>query len=281
MTDQRRTYTAPTRLSPSRIGDWRKCPLAYRLKHLDGLGKHEPPQVHLVKGNFVHSVLELLLAHPREERTTDRAREAFDAAKARYESSARFRALALDAVATEAFWRHSRDLVNGYYRIENPRVPDVLGLELSLETSLGPFVLHGIIDRLERAPDGALVVSDYKTGKPPAPGYGAERMGNMHLYATLCRRERGELPARLRLYYLESSEIVEAQVTPETDARTEADALAVHAGLASACASGEFPATTSRLCGFCFFKPWCPEFGGDPEAALTEIPLRYPVVPRD
>jgi len=164
MPDEPRTYRVPTRLSPSRIGDWRKCPLAYRLKHLDGLGKHEPPQVHLVKGNFVHSVLELLLAHPRDERTTERAREAFDSAKSRYESSARFRALALDDVATANFWRHSRELVNGYYRIENPRVPDVLGLELSLETSLGPFVLHGIIDRLERAPDGTLVVSDYKTG---------------------------------------------------------------------------------------------------------------------
>jgi putative RecB family exonuclease len=274
-------YAVPTRLSPSRISDWRSCPLAYRLKHLDGLGKHEPPKAHLVKGNFVHSVLEALLAHPRDERTTQRAQEAFDETQRHYETSPRFRALGLDEVATADFWRHSRELINGYYRIENPRVPEVLGLELSLETSLGPFVLHGIIDRLERAPDGALVVSDYKTGKTPSPGYGAARMGNMHLYASLCHRERGELPARLRLYYLESSEIIEAQVTPETNARTEADALAVHAGIAAACASGEFPATTSGLCSVCFFKPWCPAFGGSPEAALTEIPLQYPVVPRD
>ena len=46
-----------------------------------------------------------------------------------------------------------------------------LHVELLLEWRLGPVVLRGKLDRIDRLPDSdSLLVIDYKTGKPPTPG---------------------------------------------------------------------------------------------------------------
>ena len=54
-------------LSPSRAGDYRQCPLKYRLRAIDKLP--EPSTVAQVKGTLVHAVLEHMHALPREERS--------------------------------------------------------------------------------------------------------------------------------------------------------------------------------------------------------------------
>jgi len=241
----------------------------------------EPPQIHLVKGNFVHRVLELLLAHEPEMRTVDAAREAFKVARVEYEPSARFKALKLSVDAIDAFFKDSRELVNGYYRMENPRNTKVLGLELRLESDFGKFKLGGIIDRLEHDENGDLVISDYKTGKTPDARFGANKMDNMHLYASLCLRVRGELPKRLRLMYLKSSTPIEVDVTPESNAACEAAAIETFDQIAESCQTGVFETHRSGLCNFCAFKKWCPEFGGDESLAQIEAPQIYPTIPRD
>ncbi|MGA1239453.1 MAG: RecB family exonuclease, partial [Ilumatobacteraceae bacterium] len=120
-------YQTPVTLSPSRISNFRTCPLQFRFASIEKLP--QPPQIHLVKGNFVHRVLELLLGNEPEHRTVEAARRAFEETRAEYEPSARFKALGLSPDASEAFFKDSRDLVNGYYRMENPRNAKIIGLE--------------------------------------------------------------------------------------------------------------------------------------------------------
>ncbi len=273
------SYPTPTNLSPSRISNFRTCPLQYRFASIEKLP--QPPQIHLVKGNFVHRVLELLLGHAPDERTVDAARRAFDATQSEYEQSARFKALGLSADAKEAFFKDSRELVNGYYRMENPRNAKIIGLELSLESDFGKFKLRGIIDRLEHNEKGELVVSDYKTGRVPDARFSDNKMDNMHIYASLCLRERGELPKRLRLMYLKSSKPIEVEVTPESNALCEAQAIETFDQIDASCQSGVFATRKSGLCNFCAFKKWCPEFGGDDSLAKVEAPQIYPTLERD
>ena len=75
----------------------------------------EPPQIHLVKGNFVHRVLELLLANDSELRTPEAALKAFEVTKSQYESSVRFIALGLSDDARDAFFNDSREILNKKY----------------------------------------------------------------------------------------------------------------------------------------------------------------------
>ncbi|MFM8002453.1 MAG: PD-(D/E)XK nuclease family protein, partial [Actinomycetota bacterium] len=63
------TFETPNTLSPSRISAFRNCPLQFRFASLEKLP--QPPQIYLVKGNFVHRVLELLLGHEPENRTVE------------------------------------------------------------------------------------------------------------------------------------------------------------------------------------------------------------------
>ena len=74
-----------------------------------------------------------------------------------------------------------------YFEMEDPREITVLGVELrvSAETADG-VTIRGIIDRLELDADGELVVTDYKTGREPGRGLGAEEHGRRpHLLAAV------------------------------------------------------------------------------------------------
>ena len=272
-------YPIPLTLSPSRISSFRTCPLQFRFVSIEKLP--EPPQIHLVKGNFVHRVLELLLAHDPELRTPDAALDAFEVTKTEYESSVKFIALGLTEDAHDAFFKDSRQILNGYYRMENPRNTNVIGLELKLEADFGKFVLRGIIDRLEYDENDQLVISDYKTGNTPSAKFGKNKMDNMHLYASLCLRVRGELPQKLRLMYLKSSTSVEEEVTAQSNIKCEDAAIETFDQIAESCQSGVFATNKSGLCNFCAFKQWCPEFGGDDSQAKIEAPKLHPVIPRD
>ncbi len=272
-------YPIPLTLSPSRISSFRTCPLQFRFVSIEKLP--EPPQIHLVKGNFVHRVLELLLAHDPELRTPDAALEAFEVTKTEYESSVKFIALGLTEDAHDAFFKDSRQILNGYYRMENPRNTNVIGLELKLEADFGKFVLRGIIDRLEYDENDQLVISDYKTGNTPSAKFGKNKMDNMHLYASLCLRVRGELPQKLRLMYLKSSTSVKEEVTAQSNIKCEDAAIETFDQIAESCQSGVFATNKSGLCNFCAFKQWCPEFGGDDSQAKIEAPKLHPVIPRD
>src|SRR5688500_15514494 len=58
-------------LSPSRAGDFRTCPLMYRLRTIDRLP--EEPSADALRGTVVHKVLEDLFDLPAADRTPDRA----------------------------------------------------------------------------------------------------------------------------------------------------------------------------------------------------------------
>ena len=141
-------------------------------------------------------------------------------------------------------------LSTGYYRMENPRNAKIIGLELRLDSDFGKFKLGGIIDRLEYNEKNELVVSDYKTGKVPDSRFGANKMDNMHIYASLCLRERGELPKRLRLMYLKSSTPIEVEVTPESNAACEAAAIETSIRSMRRVNTGVFATKKSGLCNF-------------------------------
>jgi putative RecB family exonuclease len=267
-------FDVPTSLSPSRASSFQDCPLQFRFASIQGLP--QPPGFHAVKGNVVHRALEMLLRLSAPERTREAAREAMTTSRNEYEPKYDFVGLELDDAAAREFWTDCGRLVDAYFDLEDPTTLDDVELELWVEAPLGTFNVRGYIDRLERAPDGGLVITDYKTGRAPRESDVGNKMRQLEMYAYMLRALRGELPSRMRLMYLKDKVVLERRPTESSMEFLEKRTIALFGAIERACTSGTFPPKRSGLCNFCNFKQWCPEFGGNPELAAVEAPLKYP-----
>ena len=267
-------FEVPVTLSPSRASSFQDCPLRFRFSSIQSLP--EPPGFHAVKGNVVHRALEILLRMSAVERTREAARSAMSTSRSEYEPKYDFVGLELDETTARAFWSDCERLVDAYFDLEDPTTLHDVELELWVEAPLGKFQVRGYVDRLERMSDGGLVITDYKTGKAPRENDVSNKMRQLEMYAYMVRALRGELPAKMRLMYLKDGVVLEQQPTETSIRFLEKRTIALYEAIERACTSGNFPPRRSGLCNFCNFKPWCPEFGGQPELAAVEAPLKYP-----
>src|SRR5690349_7111192 len=196
-------------LSPSRAGDFMNCPLLYRFRTIDRLP--EPTSVDAVRGTLVHKVLEDLFDLPATERTPAQAHDLLtpawaDLIEAEPELAEMFGEEGPDLAEWLTSCRHSLDQ---YFTLEDPRRLEPAEREFYVETLLdSKLLLRGFIDRLDVAPDGAIRVVDYKSGRSPGELYEGKALFQMKFYALVIWRTRGVLPAMLQLVYLGNGELV-------------------------------------------------------------------------
>lgn len=267
------TYDVPTSLSPSRVESFTSCPMAFRFSSIEKLP--EPPSVHTTKGSLVHRVLELLFTHPAHARSSDAVTSSFAQAVAEYRLDPEFTLLGLDEPQADAFVADAWSLVEAYQAMEDPTSVRDIGLELRLEAQVGDLTLRGIIYRLDLDDDGGLVVTDYKTGRPPGFKYEQSRLGGVHFYSFLCESVLGRRPSAIRLMYLRSGEVITATPSPQSVRFLTTRTTAVWKAVEKACLSGEFRPRQGALCSSCAYQRWCPAFGGDPSLAAAEAPVLF------
>lgn len=256
----------PSTLSPSKVSSFRGCALAFRFSAIDKLP--EPPSEPALKGTMVHRALELLFHHSAEERTRAVAADCLAEAVEELRDGTELAALGLDDPATTRFVDEGSAMVERYFDLEDPRGIEPVGLELMLEAEIGGVAVRGIIDRLERDPGGALVVTDYKTGKAPSVNQERSRLSGVHFYAYLCREALGEVPARVQLVYLgREPQIIVAEPSEQSLRGLEVRVGAVWAAVQRACEQEDFRPQPGPLCNWCAFQAYCPTFGGDPDRA--------------
>src|SRR5207253_10311702 len=135
---------------------------------------------------------------PPSERTPAAAVTCLDQARAELRDHPDYTGLGLTPEQEAEFAADAESLLRKYFQLEDPRGVRPIGLELTLDAQLGTLRLRGIIDRLE-LDAGRLVVTDYKTGKPPSVKYEQGRLGGVHFYAFLCERVFGRRPDRIQL----------------------------------------------------------------------------------
>lgn len=270
MTTDAPRFPIPDSLSPSRIQSFTSCPLAFRFSSVEKLP--DPPTIHTTKGTAVHRTLELLLGLPAEDRTEDAAVELHHTTRSEYDEHPDLVSLRLSDVEREKFWTDALSLVRNYFSMEDPREISPEGIELRIEAPMGEFTLRGIIDRLERTRDGALIITDYKTGRSPRDSQTKDRMTQMMLYAWLCREHFGQSPSSLRLMYVRDGRTITTEPTEQQISFQEKRTQAIFKAIATSCSTGRFAPQKSALCNFCAYQRWCPEFGGNPEQAAHEAP---------
>lgn len=261
--------TPPRSLSPSKVTAFTDCPLAFRFVAIDRLP--ELPSPPATKGTLVHSALENLFWSRRPgQRTLETALEELDAAWQQLQEDTEFKSLGLNTQAAFEFRADAELLVRNYFALEDPNDVQAIGVELRLEADIGGVRLRGIIDRLDLAPDGSLVVVDYKTGRAPSAGYEQGKLKGVQFYADLCERVLGQPPSAIRLLHLREPVMITAHPNSQSLRGHRQRTTAVWSAIERACGTGDFRPRPSHLCNFCSFQPLCPAHGGTPPPIPTD-----------
>ncbi|MET4432259.1 MULTISPECIES: RecB family exonuclease [unclassified Mycolicibacterium] len=260
---------APVRrpaLSPSRASDFKQCPLLYRFRAIDRLP--EPASTAQVRGSVVHAALEQLYSLPAADRGPATAMTLVDPAWDRVAGERPDFAAEFAPELRAELLEQARQLLSGYYRLEDPTRFDPQSCEQRVEVELSDgTLLRGFVDRIDVAPTGELRVVDYKTGRAPSAARElaeAKAMFQMKFYAVALLRSRDVLPARLRLLYLADGQVLD--YTPDLDEllRFEKTLMAMWSAIQTAGVTGDFRPNPSRLCDWCAHHQHCPVFGGTP-----------------
>jgi putative RecB family exonuclease len=259
-------------LSPSRAADFKTCPLLYRFRTIDRLP--ETPTPDQLRGTLVHAVLERLFELPAAERTP---RAAADLVEPEWQRLAEAAPEDGEPFAPEGGvdrWLESaRGLLDGYFAIEDPSRLEPAERESLIEVVLDSGLrLRGFVDRLDVSPGGDLRVVDYKTGGAPREAFEANALFQLKFYALVLWRTRGVVPRSLRLVYLRDREACDYSPDADELARFERTLQALWLAIERATRAEHFPATPSRLCGWCAHQSRCPQFGGTPPPFPTPAP---------
>jgi putative RecB family exonuclease len=268
----------PRTLSPSKVSSFKECALAFRFSAIDRLP--EPPSIPAVKGTTVHRALELLFVGDVADRTPERARACLDEALSEMADDPEYQGLGLDDSGAVDFAADAARMVERYFTLEDPTRIRPIGLELMLTADLGPVTVRGIIDRLELDEDGELLVTDYKTGRAPAPAQQASRLGGVHFYSMLCEQVLGRRPRRIQLIYLgRDPQIITTDTSEQSNRGVERKVRAVWDAIERACERDDFRPRPGPLCSWGAFQAYCPSFGGDPSLAPAAVPVQMGTAP--
>jgi putative RecB family exonuclease len=150
------------------------------------------------------------------------------------------------------------------WSIENPQDIELDGMEHKVEANVEGVQMLGFIDRFIFEDDGAVAISDYKTGKVPSSKFTTqdEEFFQLLAYALMLQEADQETTSRLQLLYLKEPIVREISVTPVNLAVAKGVIVETKESLDASCGTGEFHCNVTKLCDWCYFKKSgdCPAF---------------------
>ena len=255
-------FTPPDYLSPSSIRLFRDCPQKFKLSKFDKIKEPSTWQMHV--GTFVHEVLEHLYQNDAEVRTLERVREI---AAERWEASSwekQVNDLLEPLGTTKDFKLTAFMCIKNLWTIEDPQQIELDGMEHKVVAEVEGVQMLGFIDRFIFGDDGAVAISDYKTGKVPSSKFTSQddEFFQLLAYALMLESSDQETTSHLQLLYLKEPIVREISVTPVRLAVAKGTIVETKEALDSACGTGEFHCNVTKLCDWCFYKKSgdCPAF---------------------
>lgn len=231
----------PPAFSPSKLIRYRRCPRAYFFSHV--VGQPEALDGATQKGLNLHAALQHLA----------------EAGQVRALGESEGQALLQQVWASEGFESEAASLqaqaealVALRHYLSGPvAVAEVVLVEADLKAQWGGRRWRGILDRLDRRPEG-LVVVDYKSGREPPPE--PELRLQLGLYRELVRLSLGEAPVRAEVHHLPSGQAIPLAISGAGWAEPLEEAEALAAAIAQ---DRDFKAQVGPHCGRCGHRPRC------------------------
>ncbi len=250
----------PKSLSPSRLADFQACPRRYQYASVERIP--QPASYATAKGRLAHYVFEHLFLLGAPDRSPERARAFIEPAIEAVLTDDVRTDIAMDDEMLARLVLETHGIIDTYFEMEDPREVKSEGVEMALGVDVEGTPLFGILDRLDRNPDGSLTIVDYKTGAVPNRNYDTKTFANAELYAALCAAKLGELPTTIRLLYVAKGAIIERNVTDVVVRARSEGAARAWGRINSYYGDGAFPATPSlNACRFCSFTTICKSSG--------------------
>jgi DNA helicase II / ATP-dependent DNA helicase PcrA len=132
--------------------------------------------------------------------------------------------------------------------------PQVLHTEERFSVKIGPTTLLGRIDRIDRAADGAVVITDYKTGRPRSQEDADDSL-QLSLYALAAREKWGYHSERLVFHNLDGNSAI---TTQRSDIQLDEARLHVE-DIADQISAGKFEPKPGFHCAWCSYRSLCPK----------------------
>jgi len=126
--------------------------------------------------------------------------------------------------------------------------------ERSFQFRMGPHLLRGRVDRVDRLPDGGYELIDYKTGRPKTAAQLREDV-QLSLYAVGARESWQLDAAQQAYYYVLDDEKVPVDRTAADRDQIEATVLEVAEGIEG---QNFEPAPSFSACSMCDYRIACP-----------------------
>ena len=271
--------------SHSSLSCFETCPKQYHFRYIEKI-RVDLEGIEAFTGKQVHEVLERLYLFvaeakiPSLDRVLFRYRqnweERFDPDRIRIVRS---------GLGPDFYRSNGERCLENYYRRHYPFDADeTLGLEKRIQFPIdeqGKYRIRGVIDRLVRAPDGALEIHDFKTGARVPSQAALDRDRQLALYEIGIRQQLPEEGAiRLVWHYVRSDQLRSSVRTPEQLADLCAATAAVIDRIRD---EREWLPKPGPLCDWCEYKQLCPVFREEEEetAQVSEVEAAEVVSTKD
>jgi DNA helicase-2/ATP-dependent DNA helicase PcrA len=229
-------------LSASDIETYRLCPLKYKFARVFRIPQE--PTINQRFGIVVHQVLERF--HQAGGGSLDDLMNLFEASWRRSGFGDSNDELQFREKAVAALRR--------YWELDRGRDSEPVWFERSFAFKLGPHLLRGRVDRVDRHPDGRYELIDYKTGKPKTAQDLREDV-QLSLYQMGARESWDLQTAAQSYYYVLDNEKVPVEHSEEELNRVRGTVGTIAEGILSQ----DFePTPSTEICSFCDYRIICP-----------------------
>jgi DNA helicase-2/ATP-dependent DNA helicase PcrA len=240
------TSDLSARLSASAVQTYETCPLQFKLDREWRIPGEVPAAMQY--GGTMHRVLRAYYDSVRqgrpmsEEVLLDLFRD--DLADAKIQ----------DAYQHDLYLQQGIEQLKEFLALcRRGELPEVLHTEEFFEVKVGATTVAGRIDRVDKLPDGGVVITDYKTGKPLSQEDADESL-QLSIYALAAEAKWGYRADHLAFYNLSENTSVS---THRNEAQLQ-EARAKVKEVAENIAAGKFDAKPSFSCRFCAYRMLCP-----------------------
>jgi DNA helicase-2/ATP-dependent DNA helicase PcrA len=231
-------------LSASDIDTYRICPLKYKFARVFRIPQE--PTIYQRFGIVLHQVLERFHQQKASERTLASLMDLFEASWRRSGFG--------DSDDERQFRERAVAALEGYWRRDQESDSEAVWFERSFRFRIGPHLLRGRVDRVDRHPDGTFELIDYKTGRAKTEQELREDV-QLSVYQMGAREAWGLETSAQSYFYVLTGEKVPVEHSEEELERVRSTVSEIAGGILK---QRFEPTPSPDVCRFCDYRIICP-----------------------